>query len=163
MKKEMHNRLMEIRERARRNDAEEKWITINGAHVQLGEGGELKGKAGQKISESGLREATSGNIPKQISSLMGKDTKKITMKDTRSAAKEYKGEYQKALERVKNGEDPWEVRKEFENRYHKKMKGKMLELEKNGNKSNMEGRVAISDAEDFLNNNWGCDLNKIAW
>ncbi len=36
-------------------DAENKWITINGTHVQVGEGGELKGKVGQKIKNSGSK------------------------------------------------------------------------------------------------------------
>ncbi len=29
---------------------EQKWITVNGAHIPVGEGGELKGKVGKKIS-----------------------------------------------------------------------------------------------------------------
>ena len=68
MNKSSHKKLESIRKRfSRRMDADEKWITINGAHVMVDDGGNLKGKVGKKIQAS-QKKTKSGSAPAKTSS-----------------------------------------------------------------------------------------------
>lgn len=52
---------------------DDKWITVNGAHIPVGKGGKLQGKTGQKISsvnqEKSVPEQSKEQIQKYITSL----------------------------------------------------------------------------------------------
>lgn len=62
MNKSQYRQIENIRKRLRmRMDADEKWITINGTHVMVGENGELQGSVGKKISDQSKKQTASSH------------------------------------------------------------------------------------------------------